>query len=64
MRSIGVVVYTAEEGSSCVLANVLDNEVTTARMFIDECRYIVDEATNDNEGTTRRLLLDCIGCQH
>ncbi len=58
MGSIGMVVDTTEERCCTILADHLRNEVTATRMLIDERGDVVDEASDNDQGTLHRLLLD------
>ena len=59
MSSVGVVVYTTEEGSGSVLANVLCEQMAATRMLVHEVGDIVDEASDDNQWPPLGLLQDC-----
>lgn len=59
MRSVGVVVDATEEHSGSILADVLQDQVATTRMLVDQLRYIVDEASDDDQRPLQRLLPDC-----
>ena len=59
MGSVRVVVYTAEERGRRVLTDVLDDQVATAGMLVDEIGDIVNEAGDDDEGPLAALFLDC-----
>ena len=54
-----MVVNTAEERGCRILADILDNQVTATRVLVNKCGHVVDETTDDNQGTGGRLLLDC-----
>jgi hypothetical protein len=43
---VGVVVDTTEERSRGVLADVLDDQVRSTRVFVYEGGYVVDETTD------------------
>ena len=59
MRSIRMIVNTAEERSRRILANHLRDEVTTTRVLIHERRNIVNETSDDDQRALGSLLLDC-----
>lgn len=46
------------EGGCCVATDVLGKEMAATGMLVEEGRNIVDEASDKNEGTFLRLLLD------
>ena len=54
-----MVINPAEERGCRILADILDNQVTATRVLVNECGYVVDETTDDNQGTGGGLLLDC-----
>lgn len=58
MGSVRVVVHTAEERGSRILTDVLDDQVATAGVLIDEVRHVVDEASDDDERPCNALFLD------
>lgn len=57
VRSIRVVVDTAEERCGGVFANVLDEEMATAGMLFEEGGDVVDESGDDDERAFDTLLL-------
>ena len=52
-----MVIDAAKESCCRILANILDQEVTTTGMLVKKVRDIVNEASNDDQGTLSRLLL-------
>lgn len=44
-----MIINTTEECSRCILANILDQKMTTTRVLIEEVRDIVDETGDDNQ---------------
>jgi len=54
---VAVVIKASKERSGRVLAYVLLQEVRSARMFVEEVAYVVDEACDTNQGTGLRLPL-------
>lgn len=58
MSSVGVVVNASKECCGSILANHLDDEMSTSRMFLNESRNIVNETRNENERTFGSLFLD------
>lgn len=65
MRSVRVVVNTAEERRRRILADHLDEQVRATGVLVDEVCHVMDEAGDEDEGTLLGLLLDCeIAGQH
>ena len=58
VRSVRVVVHTAEERRRRVAADVLREKMTATGVLVQEGRNIVDEARNEDQRTLLRLLLD------
>lgn len=58
MRSVRVVVDTAEESRRSVLTDVLGEEVTSTGMLVNEGRNIVDVTSDNDQGTLQTLFLD------
>lgn len=56
--SIRVVVDAAEECSGRILADILREQMAAARVFVEERRNVMDEATNNDERSSLSLLLD------
>lgn len=54
-----MVVDTAEERCSGILANVLCEQMAATRMFVHEVRDIVNEASDDDQWSPLGLLQDC-----
>ena len=59
-----MVVNTTEERSRRIAADVLDEQVTSTWVLIEEVGDVVDEAGDDDQGTLLGLLLDCMRSQH
>jgi len=57
VSSVRMIIDTTEESGCRILANVLDQEMTTSRMFVEEIRDIVDETGNNNKRSLLSLLL-------
>ena len=58
MSSIGMIINAAKECGCCVFADVLSEEMSPTGVLIQETRYIVDEATDDDERAGLCLLLE------
>ena len=54
-----MVVNTTEERSRRIAADVLDEQVTSTWVLIEEVGDVVDEAGDDDQRTLDRLFLDC-----
>ena len=61
VSSVRVIVNTAKECNSGVLAHVFCNHVTTTWVLVEEARNIVDEASDEHKCALLRLFLDCGG---
>jgi hypothetical protein len=59
VSGVRVVVDTAKEGSSGVLADILAEKMTSSRMLVKERGNIVDKAGNKDEWSGLGLFLDC-----
>lgn len=59
VRSVRVVIYTAEKRGCRVATDVLDEKVTTTWVLIKEVGDVVDEASDDNQRAFHSLILDC-----
>jgi len=58
VSSIGVVVNAAKECRGTILANHLDDEMSTSRMFFNESRNIMNETGDENERALGSLFLE------
>ena len=54
-----MVVNTTEERSRRIAADVLDEQVTSTWVLIEEVGDVVDETGDDDQRTLDRLFLDC-----
>ena len=59
MGGVGVIVDTTEERGRSVLADVLDDEMTSAGVLVNEGRDVVDETADEDERAGLGLFLDC-----
>lgn len=57
---IRVIVHATEECGSRILADVLHDQVATARVVVNQSRHIVNEASDDDQRPLQRLLPDYI----
>jgi len=60
VRGIRVVIDTAEEGSCCVFANILDQEMTATRVLVKEVRDVVNETGDDDQRARLCLLAEAL----
>ena len=60
VRSVRMIVDTTEEGGRRILADVLHDQVATARVVVNQSRHIVNEASDDDQRPLQRLLPDYI----
>ena len=58
MCSVRVVVNAAEKRRGCILADVLRKQMATTRVLVEEGRDVMDEAPDNDERASLRLLLD------
>jgi len=58
VSSVRMVVNTTEEGSSGVLANHLDEQVWSTRVFLDEAGNVMNETRDEDEGASLGLFLE------
>ena len=58
MGSIRVIVDATKERSRGIFTNVLHEQMATARVFIDECRDVVNKACNKYQWPLLTLFLD------
>lgn len=58
VSSIRVVVDTTEERGRGVLADELDQKMATTGVLVHEVGHVVDESSEDDNGTLGSLLLD------
>jgi hypothetical protein len=57
--SIAMIVDPTKERSRRVLPNILDQEMSSARMLVNEIGNVMNETRNKDKWALRRLLLDC-----
>jgi len=60
MCSVRVVVNAAEECSGRILADILREQMAATRVFVEEGRNVMDEATDNDERPSLGLLLEAI----
>lgn len=56
MCGVRVIINASEESCSGILSNELGQQMPATRMLIQEFGNVVNEASNDNQGTLGTLL--------